>query len=132
MTFRRKPRENVEINLASLIDVVFILLVFFMLASSFVDWRAIELAPPAAAGAGQAQRAATLVEVRRDGLSLAGEPLALEELVLRVAGELALQPERPVLVRTESGVTLEAVVAVLDRLAAAGASDLTLLRGRER
>ena len=30
MKFRRKPRENVEINLASLIDVVFILLLFFV------------------------------------------------------------------------------------------------------
>jgi len=33
--FRRKPRENVEINLASLIDVVFILLLFFVVTTTF-------------------------------------------------------------------------------------------------
>jgi Biopolymer transport protein len=33
--FRRKPRENVEINLASLLDVVFILLLFFVVSTTF-------------------------------------------------------------------------------------------------
>lgn len=35
MKFRRKPRENVDINLASLIDVVFILLLFFVVTTTF-------------------------------------------------------------------------------------------------
>ena len=35
MKFRRKPRENIEINLASLIDVVFILLLFFVVTTTF-------------------------------------------------------------------------------------------------
>mgnify|MGYP001765976524 CR=1 FL=1 len=35
MKFRRKARENVEINLASLIDVVFILLLFFVVTTTF-------------------------------------------------------------------------------------------------
>jgi biopolymer transport protein ExbD len=33
--FRRKPRETVDINLASLIDVVFILLLFFVVTTTF-------------------------------------------------------------------------------------------------
>ncbi len=33
MKFRRKQRENVDVNLASLIDVVFILLLFFVMTS---------------------------------------------------------------------------------------------------
>ncbi|CAE6926102.1 Biopolymer transport protein ExbD/TolR [Pseudomonas marincola] len=35
MKFRRKPRENVEIGLAPLIDVVFILLLFFVVTTTF-------------------------------------------------------------------------------------------------
>ncbi|OOC09384.1 ExbD/TolR family protein, partial [Thioalkalivibrio halophilus] len=38
-----RPRRRNLISLTPLIDVVFILLVFFMLASSFLDWRAVEL-----------------------------------------------------------------------------------------
>ncbi len=44
-------RRRALISLTPLIDVVFILLVFFMLPSSFLDWRAIDLDPP-----GQAQQ----------------------------------------------------------------------------
>ncbi|OZY48949.1 ExbD/TolR family protein [Pseudomonas lundensis] len=36
MKFRRKPRETVDINLASLIDVVFILLLFFVVTTTFI------------------------------------------------------------------------------------------------
>lgn len=35
MKFRRKPRETIDINLASLIDVVFILLLFFVVTTTF-------------------------------------------------------------------------------------------------
>ena len=38
MKFRRKQRENVDINLASLIDVVFILLLFFVVTTTFT-WK---------------------------------------------------------------------------------------------
>ncbi|MEM6945656.1 MAG: biopolymer transporter ExbD, partial [Pseudomonadota bacterium] len=36
-----RPRKRLRISITPLIDVVFILLVFFMLASSFLDWRSI-------------------------------------------------------------------------------------------
>ena len=45
------------ISLTPLIDVVFILLVFFMLASSFLDWRSIDLSTPAAAEAARGWKA---------------------------------------------------------------------------
>ena len=44
---QRASRRRALIGLTPLIDVVFILLVFFMLASSFLDWRAIDLTAPA-------------------------------------------------------------------------------------
>ena len=67
---RRRPL----ISLTPLIDVVFILLVFFMLASSFLDWRSIDLNAPAQAAAGPAIEGALLVEIHPDRLLLSGEP----------------------------------------------------------
>ena len=49
MKFRRKPRENVEINLASLIDVVFILLLFFVV-TNFGAWLGSPAYPQTLAG----------------------------------------------------------------------------------
>ena len=54
MKFATAPSRRRLISLTPLIDVVFILLIFFMLASSFLDWRAIGLDAPADATAGAA------------------------------------------------------------------------------
>ena len=78
---RRRPL----ISLTPLIDVVFILLVFFLLASSFLDWRAIDLSAPAEAAAGASVQGALLVEVREEGLRLSGEAVSLEDLESRLA-----------------------------------------------
>lgn len=123
-------RRRALIGLTPLIDVVFILLVFFMLASSFVDWRAIELAAPSAdtAGAGGSVEGALLVEVRADGLRFAGESLPLATITERVAARLAAAPGTAVLVKPAPGVSLQRSVAVLDRLAETGAVNLSLVR----
>jgi len=121
---RRRPL----ISLTPLIDVVFILLIFFMLASSFLDWRAIDLAAPGRAAAGQSMDGALLVEVRPRGLRLSGERLSLEALTGRIQARLSVRPDQRVLVKPSAGVPLQRAIDVLDRLAGAGASDLSLIR----
>lgn len=113
------------ISLTPLIDVVFILVIFFMLASSFADWRSIEVAARPAAAAGPAGEGALLVEVRAGGVRLSGETLTLDRLTAR----LAEVPERRVLVRPERGVAVQNLVTVLDRISAAGVDDVSLTGG---
>ncbi|MDZ7752784.1 MAG: biopolymer transporter ExbD [Gammaproteobacteria bacterium] len=123
---RRRPL----ISLTPLIDVVFILLVFFMLASSFLDWRSIDLSAPARATAATTLEGALLVELRPEGIRLSGESLSLDALAARVAERVARRPDQRVLVRPARGVPLEAVVDVLDRLAGAGVRSLSLVRSQ--
>jgi biopolymer transport protein ExbD len=124
----RLPRRRPLIGLTPLIDVVFILLVFFMLASSYLDWRAIELTVPSEAAAGGPVEGALLIEIRPEGLRFAGEFLPLETVVRRAERRLALVPQTPVLVKPAAGVNLQQTVTVLDRLAAAGAVNLSVIR----
>jgi len=126
-TRRRSP-----ISLTPLIDVVFILLVFFMLASSFLDWRSIALNSPGRGTGSPSMEGALLVELRTDGLRLSGEALSLEVLTERIAARLVEKPDQRVLIRPAPGVRLQEAVAVLDRLAAAGVADLSLISGRGR
>lgn len=126
----RAAARRRAISLTPLIDVVFILLVFFMLASSFLDWRHISLQTPAGPAAGTSMTGALLVEVRPDGVRLAGETLALESLVERVAARLADDPSRRVLIAPADGVSLQRAIDVLDRLSAAGATDISLTPAR--
>lgn len=125
----RPRRKRALIGLTPLIDVVFILLVFFMLASSFLDWRAVDLeAPVRAASGATAADAALLIEIRADGLWLAGEAATLDTLGNRLGARLAAAPGQHVLIAPAAGVPLQRTVAVLDRLKAAGVADLQLVR----
>lgn len=121
----RKPRLML---LTPLIDVVFILLVFFMLASSFLDWRALRISVPAV-DAAAAVGGSMLVRVHADGsLDLNGEPVQLALLVQRMGEQLGRDPQQRILVQPRGGVALQALVTVLDALAEGGAGNLALIR----
>ena len=129
----RSGRRRSLISLTPLIDVVFILLVFFMLASRFQDWRVIELVALSRAGTTSApMEGALLVEVRPDGLRLSAEPVSLDVLAVRLVRRVTRQPDVQVLVKPARGVVLQETVRVLDVLAAAGVTRLSLIRNPDR
>ena len=125
----RTIRRKALVSLTPLIDVVFILLVFFMLASSFLDWRAIDLAPPGeAANTATTDSAAMLIEISADGLRLGGQPIEWAALRIAMRQRLAEKADQPVVVRPATGVSLQQVITLLDRLSAIGVSKLSLNR----
>jgi biopolymer transport protein ExbD len=124
------PRSRKRlISLTPLIDVVFILLIFFMLASNYLQWRSIELNTPTVSTVGSAMEGAILVRLKADGgLDLNGETLSLEGLGARVHTHLERNPDQPILVQPEGNVALQRIVTVLDRLAAVGGTHIALSR----
>jgi len=125
---RNRPRRRAQVSLTPLIDVVFILLVFFMLASSFVEWRSLTLSAAGAGGAAPEMEGAALVDVGSGGaLRLAGAATGETALMTRLAAD----PDRRVLLRPIGGVAMQPVVDLLDRLETAGASRVSLLPGPE-
>ena len=106
--------------------MVFILLVFFMLASSFLDWRAIAVTPAETANVDVGAKGALLVSVQRDGLRLGGHLAEWPEIARQVGMRLDADPDRRILVDAGPGVPLQAVVDVLDRLSGLGARRVAL------
>ena len=129
------PRRRARVSLTPLIDVVFILLVFFMLASSFVRERAIalETATPGAEATASSPNH-YLLRVGTDWYEFAGERLALDVLrdkLERIDDEAGSEP--PVVsVQALENVTVQRVVAALDALDAARIDNVSLLRGSVR
>ena len=116
------------ISLTPLIDVVFILLVFFMLASSFAERRALHVEVAASRGAG-GERSATVITVGSGGALLRdGEPVRLKELAQSIARAPGVAAEGAWLLRPGPGSTVEDLVAVIDGLADAGLTRLSLTR----
>ncbi len=124
-----RPRRRL-VSLTPLIDVVFILLVFFMLASTFNEWRALELAVPGdAAEPAQDAPAPLHVRVGVEGLWLDGEPIAADALEGAIRDRLEAEPDRPVSVRPDGDVALQRVVTVLERLQPVTDGRVSLQRG---
>ncbi|MEM7058144.1 MAG: biopolymer transporter ExbD [Pseudomonadota bacterium] len=115
---RRKP------SLTPMIDVVFLLLVFFMLAARFGLDTAIPLSP-AVQGGGTYTGAPRLITISPDGLRLNGvatDPDLLAEQVL----ELMPDEDAIVVLRAVDGADLQAVINVMDSLSENGIERLVL------
>ncbi len=120
--FRRR------VNLTPLIDVVFILLMFFMLTSDLQQWRAMMLNVPATQITTVASHEqALLVRINADGkITLNGTVLTLAGLETRLRAVLAGNPEQAVVVRPSRDVSVQRIVQILDRLTVSGVQKLTL------
>ncbi|MFY9210886.1 MAG: biopolymer transporter ExbD [Aestuariivita sp.] len=115
---RRRP------SLTPMIDVVFLLLVFFMLAARFGQDMAIPLT--GGTGVERWEGAPRLLELSDDGLRLNGQPVTPEGLTGQL-GALMPAPDAPVILRATGAADLTALTALLDRLRAAGIRNVVLV-----
>ncbi len=113
MNFRRKRREMVLMNVTPLIDVVFILLVFFMLTTNFARFRLIGVDAPEETEVVQDPTAAIVLLVKADGtVTYDGDEADFQTIAAKVAQITAVDPGRPFLVRPEKGVTVQEALDV--------------------
>ncbi|AMY68090.1 ExbD/TolR family protein [Frigidibacter mobilis] len=115
---RRRP------NLTPMIDVVFLLLVFFMLASRFGTDMTLPLT--VAGQGGGYSGPPRLVDISPEALSLNGSPIAPEVLAEALAA-LTEDPGDAIVLRARDEATLQQVIAVMDVLKAAGFTRLVLV-----
>ncbi|SFH43535.1 outer membrane transport energization protein ExbD [Palleronia marisminoris] len=100
-------------SLTSLIDVIFLLLLFFMLTSTFTRFAEVELAA-AAAGTGAASDAAPLfLRLAEDDVSLNGDSYALDGLGDALANAGEDETPRTLLVSLAEGVTAQRLTDLL-------------------
>lgn len=124
-------RRRAMVILTPLVDVVFILLVFFMLVSSFTDSRVINMLTPTAAKQAVKTEALGLVLIRigRDGaLNMSGLPTTEVQLAQEVALRTVGDTKYSYLVQPDSGVSLQQVVSIVDLLKSSGAHSVALTR----
>ncbi|MFI9654067.1 biopolymer transporter ExbD [Guyparkeria sp. GHLCS8-2] len=121
MNFRQRPREPLELNLIPLIDVVFMLLIFFMLTTTFVHDRTLKVDLPISES-GSSERAEVenhVIELDARGeIAIDGTRVSEPDLP-RVLAEMA-NDGRPVVLWADAQVINQRVVTVLDQARRAG------------
>jgi biopolymer transport protein ExbD len=126
-------RRGSPVSLTALIDVVFILLLFFMLTSSFTQWRSLDVVvdtPGAAADVTPEEP--LIVRLSGDGALLISEhrvpaPFDRAQLLALAAG----LDTRPVILEPAGDASTQQVVNALDALKAVGAARLSLANGAD-
>ena len=120
MNFQKKKLfpENPGVPLTPMIDVVFLLLCFFVTSQIFAQWETeIDVALPTAATGGAPQRlpGEVIVNVRADGATVVNGQV-LDDAQLRAMMDRLVQlfPGQPVLLRADKTTAYERVVRMLD------------------
>ena len=132
MKFRRKPRENIEINLASLLDVVFILLLFFVVSSTFNREAQLKVELPQAESAEVAQENGKHLEISiaADGsYALNGQALVKSDLATLSSAlqrESAGDSSLPLVISADARTAHQAVVTAMDAARKLGFSRLRI------
>ncbi|MFZ4541669.1 MAG: ExbD/TolR family protein [Rickettsiales bacterium] len=117
MDFQRQNRQFKEINLTALIDIVFHLMVFVMLTTSFVVAESMELSLPSdkAAAAPSSNLNILRIQIVNNGSVLVdGSPMALDQMNTRLSDRIAADPDAKIAVLTTPGVSVQQLITVMD------------------
>ena len=126
MQLERRQRRMLRLGLTPLIDVVFLLLLFFMLSSTFLTFEQIEVGarPSGATAAGRAD--AVVVDLAPSSVRIGAEAIAPERLVAVLDERVGGDRTRPIFVRPAGEVPLQRLIEVLEIIAQGGFADLSL------
>jgi biopolymer transport protein ExbD len=124
MRFRRADEEELRPDLTPLVDVVFLLIIFFMVSTHFIE-RSLEIdpdLPEAKQGLTQEEVQRQIIEINeKQRIFLNGEELPLNSL----AEQLQTKPSiRSVLIRADKHLPYGVVMEVIDICQTAGMKDI--------
>jgi biopolymer transport protein ExbD len=128
MRIARKASEKARIEIIPMIDVIFFLLVFFMVSTlSMTINRGLPVNLPTAATSQKDVRDNVSLTVLQDGkIFLNKEPVTLQDMGPRVKAALAADPRLAVVINADGQVLHSTVVDILDELRQAGVSGLAI------
>ncbi|GAA4354743.1 biopolymer transporter ExbD [Kangiella marina] len=126
----KKKKEDVQINLTPLIDVVFLLLIFFMVSTSFKKETKVSLTLPEANGETLDAPAQSIeVTVTKSGdIFVNGNGLVNRniETIKTAIKQSSTDNQTPVIISADAAAPYQAVITVMDAAGQAGFNNLTL------
>ncbi len=114
MAIKLRNTRNVQFSMASMSDLVFLLLIFFMLTSTLVAPNAIKLLLPTSDSRTMAKQTVTVYINAERMLFLEETPVDLEELQQGLISRLENDLEGSVVLRADQTVPVQQVVSVID------------------
>ena len=127
MQMRVKRKRSVILNVTSLIDVLFLLLIFFMISTTFLSQPAIKMELPKAKHADVVRQTPLVVYIDQLGsVFLNDEPMEVPLLGEALRRRLADNDEKSLVLKADSRVSHGHVVEILDIFKGAGVKKLVI------
>lgn len=114
MAIQMRNKRNLSFNMASMSDLVFLLLIFFMLTSTLIAPNAIKLLLPSSESRTMAKQTVTVYLNEDFQLFLEERPVTTEELHSGLLQMLASEEEGSVVLRADQSVPVQYIVNVID------------------
>jgi biopolymer transport protein ExbD len=129
MRYRRRQREEetAQIDMTSMMDVVFIMLIFFIVTTSFVKEAGIEVNRPAATTAERQERGNIMIAVSDGGaIWIDGRQVDLRAVRANVERLRAENPEGAVVIQADAASRTGILVQVMDQVRLAGVLNVAI------
>ncbi|HCC20785.1 MAG TPA: biopolymer transporter ExbD [Verrucomicrobiales bacterium] len=125
--FNGQDANASEINISPLIDVVFILLIFFIVTTVFVEETGVDVDKPRAASAQDLEKNSILIAVTSNGqVYQGGRSIGVSGVRSVVAAMLEVDDQMPVIIQGDASANHGIIVSVIDAAKLAGARTVNL------
>ena len=132
MRFRQKKELDQAVDISPLIDMVFILLIFFMVSTTFVKDMKLDIERPGASSATRASSKVIKVYIDSQAQTfIDNQPIKVWALQSKLRDMLRASTEKSILVVTDETVPVEKLIEVVDQCRLSGAKDVAVAAKKE-
>lgn len=128
---RRKSKSSTELNIAPLIDMVFILLIFFLVTTSFVKESGVEVKRPVAKSSEKKEKTNLVIGVtEQNRIYIKGNPVDVRSIRSYMERFLMQYPQGSVVIAADENSSSGKVIQVLDACRLAGVKNVAVAARR--
>lgn len=122
-----KTKEETEINLTPMLDVVFIMLIFFIVTTSFVKEAGIEVNRPSAATSEQKSKANIMVAIRNNNeIWIDKRMVDIRAVRANIEKLKALNSQNSIVIQSDKESKTDILIKVMDQIRLAGIKEISI------
>ena len=114
MNLKGRNKVNPEFNMSSMTDIVFLLLIFFMLTSTLVTVNALDIVLPKAQGKTESKKSTAVSITKKLEFYIDRKKVKENEIEQYLLKNVATEENPTIVLRAEEGVPIEKAVKILD------------------
>lgn len=129
---RKRHTKDVSVDITNLIDVVFVLVIFFVLTTTFTKETGVDISKPSAESSTQLAKQPVMIGITREGSIYVNErqvDLAMLQAILKREG--AQDPDKSVVLVSDRNTDMGIIIDVMDECSLAGLKKVSVSTERE-